>query len=283
MAAKVVFVELIAQTKKFNQGLQKSDKALSKTRKKVAALGAAITAIGTVAVAVFIRSLDELLTKADEVGKVAQKLNVPVQFVNDMRHIFSLAGADPLIFQKVLHQMGVFMGEAKKDPLGGSAKEIESLGLNLKDFFALNPAEQFLAIRDAIDPTNIQDMSVAQKLLGGDAEHLRIVLGQTNAEIRQGIEDARKYGGGMTAAATDVGAAWGDMKTRVDLFKKSAGSALLEAVEPALRKIIGHMETLAAKLAKENNLATIAKVDTRSRRPSRSGSDSRHGRNNGRL
>lgn len=251
MAGKVVYVELIAQVKRFNSGMKKAEKSLGKVKAAAAVAGAAIAAIGAVAVRSLIRDFQDLTDELDNLQKTSDKLQFPVEAVQDLSFILEESGAKASSLTKAGLQMNYAMSQAKLG-LSTYTNALDAVGLKYEDLEDKTPIEKFLILRQAMSEADDTGRALAaQTFFGGRAyKDMAIFLGMTNEEMDAAITKSQKLGNAQREQAdlaanlndrqTELNKAW--KKLKIDVWEKFARILL-----PLKERAVEFFETMSSE------------------------------------
>ncbi len=252
MPAGTIAVNVVANTKKFVDGLTKSRKQLSGFKKESrtaaqAALrfGAAITgAAGVTAglVAMVKRQTDVL----NSLSKLSTRLGVSTQNLEFYRFAADRSGVATRTFEMALQRMIRRVGQAA-DGMGEAKKTLARFGLDARELVKLNPAMQFELIAKHIAGIKDQGRQLAAAMSFFDSEGVAVV--QTIKEDMGALrKDFEALGGAATSEAVKNAVAFTDAMTNL---QKGTGAftrdfvigitpAALDAVE-GLRVIMDNL------------------------------------------
>lgn len=220
MAGKVVYVELVAQVKRFNQGMKKAESGLARVRKAALLVSTAILAIGGLALRELSRSFDDMTEKLDTLGKTAKKTGLQVEAIQDFGFAIERSGGNANSLNKAFQTMLYATGQAKIG-LKSYQDAFASINIDHKRFAKLKPEEQFLAIMDGLRNADDETRAfAAQTLLGGRvvkdwAAALRLTREEFNALIKES-----QAIGNVTKPITDNAEALDDLNTSLAKAKE---------------------------------------------------------------
>jgi hypothetical protein len=225
-AAKLVYVELVAQTKKFNAGLKKADKGLAGMGKAVAAVSAAVIGLGVVMAKSFDKFLDKTANRLDTIGKKAAGLNVPPSFLRELEHAFGIIAGEKVDPVKSLTKIQEDIGEAALGTKTYSDAFL-LLGMSYKDVENLKPEEQYLAIIFALqqmDDVNARAVA-GNRLLGRSYKKLLPVIEDNTGALEAQLQEAKALGR-TPDSVYDLAAAWNDVNAAIQFVKDALGDAI---------------------------------------------------------
>jgi len=240
MATKTVYVELVAQTRKLNDGLKKADRQIGRTTqglKKMAGALAGIFAVRNVTQAIKGTILD-----ADELIKMARATGLSATEYERLAFVLKQLGATPTTLKQGLGDLQLRLGDVGKL----YDKFFRQIGLDPDKLRNTSPAQQIELVLSALTKVEnqAQRAAIAGRVLGEESS--RQLLKVINAGATA-IEDAA-HGfipslaskeqedqiEAMVNAAGELEQAWKAFKTQVVL---SAGPEGLEAVNKKMGDI----------------------------------------------
>lgn len=161
------FIEIGGKDGKLEKALANAKKKLNKFGKDVAKFGLAMQGLATAILGPMAAATKVFYTYGDNVAKAAKRLNVAVEWFQQMGFAAELAGTDINSMELGLK----FMQRALVDAAKGGQETIDMLnilGLNAQDLMSMKPEDQFIAIGTAIK--NIQNpalkTAMAMKFFG---------------------------------------------------------------------------------------------------------------------
>jgi hypothetical protein len=239
MAAKLVYVELVAQTKKFAAGMKKADGALAKVKKSVALVSAAILAIGAIAIRGLIRELGNLSVELDNLAKTAKGLGVSFNFLEDMQFVFKRLGGKG--GTEPMKKMFKTLNKATSEAASGSKEYVDvfkDLGVNQNEFIKLKPEAQILALHKAFQNSakGTKEMAAMGDLLGRGFTANMPVFAATTDEFIELIELRRELGG-FTEESGKLGEAYEDVKANIGQVKRALKDEVFKTFAPIMIKM----------------------------------------------
>jgi hypothetical protein len=263
LAAKTVYVELVAQTKKFNAGLAKAEKRLGKTKAAVAAVSTAILAVGAVALRSLVRELENTAAELDEMGDAAKALQTKFAFLEDLQFIAKRLGSDEAGLGVIRNTM-LAIDKAASEAASGSKQytdEFAKLGLNAKEFIKLDPETRFLALRDAFAQSakGAEELAALQIIAGRGAKGLLNVFGATREEFADLIKQRRAFGG-FTEEGAELAGTLDDVWKNLDQIKRGLKDEVFRAFGPVLLEWYQGAQKFVLWLRETGYLVPILKV-----------------------
>lgn len=236
MAAKTVYVELVAQTKKFNQGMQKAEKRLGRSKKAVAALSGAMLAVGAVAARKLVNELSLISVELDSVAKTARGLGVEFSFLEDVQFVAKRLGSDAGLgtIQKTMLAVAKNASYASQG-LETYTREFEALGINVEEFLKLDQTEQLLSLRDAFaqGAKGPRELAALTVLAGRGAKSM-LNFFEAGREEFEGLIKERRALGGFTAEAGKLAEEMEDVKVNIEQVKRGLKDAVFRTFGPTL-------------------------------------------------
>lgn len=220
---KVVYVELVAQTKKFAAGMKKADAGLARVRKAATLTGAAIGAIAAVALRQVAREMDEVIQRWDDLDKAVAKTGLSLNALQDLEFLGGRAGAkgglNALI--KGFIQLDYALGQADAAGLESYARMFDLIGINMKEFLTLTKDEKALVLLDALSeaPDHIRTLA-GQTLLGGRVTKDMAAVLNMSKEQRMNILKESQALGRLKKEHTDLGARYKDNELAIERIKE---------------------------------------------------------------
>ena len=145
-----LFVNLVANTQKFQAGMTKASKSVTSFASKfksVAAGAAGLIGVGSVAgIATMIK---RQLSAVDATAKLSQQLGIQTEALVQLQHAADVTGAGSKSMAAGLATMAKRLGEAARGS-GAATAALKELGLSAKDLIRLTPDKQFIAIAKAL-------------------------------------------------------------------------------------------------------------------------------------
>lgn len=261
-AGKTVYVELVAQTKKFNAGMQQANKGLGKLRATVGAASGAILALGAVALRSISNEISEMSKELDTLAKTAKALDVSFAFLEDMQFVFKRLGGDggPATLSKMFKSLEKAAGEAAS----GSKEYVDTfatLGLDAQAFADLKPEEQVLAVHRAWQSSNktTEQAAAMGDLLGRGWINNRAVFAASSAEFEELIAKRRELGG-FTAEAGALAEQFEDVKTNTEQSIRALKNDIFLALAPTFKESAEQLSKFVSWLVKTGHAGTVVQA-----------------------
>ena len=251
-------VNVIAQTGKFDQGMDKAGTKAKGFGKSVGGANsgmkkmigvAAIAAAGMAALGKAIGKVSDAMKRLDEVAKKARALGITGQDLMEFQHAAELAGVQAGSFTSALQKMQKNIGDAIAG-IGLAKDSLALVGLEIGDLAKLDASEQFLAIADKI--SKIENASeraaVATSIFGRAGADLIPLMIQGSDAIRAQMEDLRLLQGVMSEAdfqaIEDANDAW----TRLGKVMDGVWNKVAVEVAPAFEGLVNIMIDLSTNI-----------------------------------
>lgn len=234
--------KLYEESKKGKKGLEDVDKQTKKTDVSMAKIAKTISrsamAIGTALVAATGRAI----YMANEMGKLADKINLPVERLSALKFAAEQSGAEFDKLQSGLTQLGKTMEEATSKAFSPAAAAFREIGVEvtdsqgrLRDMSSVldDVSNVFAGYRDSVDKTRL-----AVRLFGAEAgPALLPLLNQGKEGIKELEAEARRLG---VVVSADTARAAKEFSKELNYLKARAEGAAMSIAEvllPALRNL----------------------------------------------
>jgi hypothetical protein len=261
-AAKLVYVELVAQTKKFNAGLKKADKGLAGMGKAVAAVSAAVIGLGVVMAKSFDNFLDKTAKRLDTIGKRAAGLNVPPNFIRELEFAFGIIAGEKVDPVKSLNKIQEAIGFAGQG-LKTYTDAFDLLGVSHKELENLKPEEQYLAVVFALqqmeDPN--KRAVAGSALLSRNYKKLLPVFEASTGALEEQLQVAKDLGRNNDEVY-GIAAAWNDVNQAIEFVKDTIGGAVFAEFGEQIVEWKTQVVEWWKGLADEEKAALIQKIIT---------------------
>ena len=193
MAGSIKSVSVVFQafTDKFEKKVDKAGKSMGGFAKKAIGFAA-----GFIAVRGGINKMAESFERLNQLGKLADSLDVSPDFLRGLDLAAADVGESFEKAQDVLREFNVRMGEAKTGA-GPAVNGLELIGKTIKDFEGLSTEESFLQIAEAISKIGDeqQKLFVTGEFFGGTGEDMLAMINMGMDGLIGRIQKAKKLGG----------------------------------------------------------------------------------------
>ena len=202
MAKKIarLEVELAANVAKFTKDMKQVNNTVSKISKNItsslnAAKGAVGLFLGAFAGFQIAGAVKQTLQFADELGKVADRINITTEALAGLQLGAELSGIDVNQLNDLLVKMEARIGRATNG-MGPAAKQLQNLGLSARQLADVQADEAFIRIGNAISNlgTQAEKAAAAQDLFGITGRKIITLLDQGEEGIRGFIKEADQLG-----------------------------------------------------------------------------------------
>lgn len=202
MAKKIarLEVELAANVAKFTKDMRHVNNNVSKISKNItsslnAAKGAVSLFLGAFAGFQIAGAVKQTLQFADELGKVADRINITTEALAGLQLGAELSGIDLNQLNDLLVKMEARIGRATIG-MGPAAKQLQNLGLSARQLADVQADEAFIRIGNAISKlgTQAEKAAAAQDLFGITGRKIITLLDQGEDGIRSFIKEADELG-----------------------------------------------------------------------------------------
>lgn len=251
-------VVLGADTALFESGLKNAKKDLDAFHRSVTQVGALIGAsIGAAAVALGV-SLQRAFNQADEMGKMAQRIGIPVEQLSGLRLAADLSGVSMENLGVAVGRLSRSMSEIAGGATNTASRAFVALGISVKNADGTlktssqvmeEVADRFRSMQDGAGKT-----ALAIAIFGRSGAAMIPMLNQGAAGLREAREEAEALGliiSRQTAAAAE---AFNDNMRRLGLVTQGVALQLAADLAPALAVLTGRM----VDAAKEGNVVRAA-------------------------
>lgn len=237
-------VSLQARTKKFERGLKRARRHLKKFRNSIPGanllLNKFTAALAVGGMAVFVQ---RSLVAGDALAKLSDRLRINVEELQGLRRAADLTGAGTATLDKGLEFLAKSLGEAKTG-IGEAKQALGLLNIEVDDLLALDPAEQFKVLAEAVKNLTTQEEKafVATKLFGRAGVALVNTLELGREGIQKSIDTLKEWG--ITVSRQDLAKieaandAWSDMGRVVDFVGLKLASELSPLIEEGAKQFV---------------------------------------------
>jgi len=258
-AAKVVYVQIVAQTKRFNAGMKKAEKGLARVKKAVGLVSAAVLVIGAVALHAVSRKINEISKELDSMAKAAKGLEVSFAFLEDVQFVFKRLGGDGSV--GTMTKMFKSLEKATAEAMSGSKEYtdlFDLLNINAQEFGELKQEEKVLAIHRAWSKSNktTEQAAAMGDILGRGWNKNRAVFAASSEEFTALIDKRRELGG-LTAEGGALAETFEDVKANVEQAKRGISDQVFKAIGPTFIKAAEGAEKFFVWLQKTGMMGPI--------------------------
>jgi TP901 family phage tail tape measure protein len=231
-------VNLGLDSARFSQGLSQAQKRMQAFGKRMQVVGAAMSAVGT-GIALAVRSN---LNAADEMGKAAAKLGVPVEELSRLRHAADMSGVSVGSLDSGLRTLSRNMAQGSKafDQIGVSVRDADGNMRDTKD--VMNDVADALARM----PDGAEKTALAMRFFGKSGADLIPMLNGGAAALDQMRAEADALGLTISAETAASAANFNDNVTRLTRTLTSFGRILAAELAPYLEQFTNWLVELSA-------------------------------------
>lgn len=247
-------VVLGADTAALEKGLKDAQGRLSafgsSAGKSLAIAGAAMSA-AALGMAVAVKGA---LNEADKLGKMAQKIGVPVEELSALKHAADLSGLGIDALEKGVGKLSKTMVEAAAKPMSEAADAFRALGVSVTNSdgtlksstqVMADIAVKFEGLKDGAGKT-----AVSMSLFGKAGKDLIPLLNSGKDGLAGMMGEARQLGITLDTATAKSAEAFNDNLARLGAVFRGIVLQIASGVAPELEKLTGQM----VLFAKETNL-----------------------------
>jgi len=246
-------VNLGIDSAQFATGVKKAQSSLGVLGASLKAF--AVGAVAALSVGAIGRAIDSVIDKADELGKTAQKIGIPVEELSKLEYAAKLADVS-------LEQLSTGVGKLSKNMAaiqggngGDAAKALRAIGVSATDALGrLRPtsevmadiAEKFSRMRDGAGKT-----ALAMAIFGKSGEELIPLLNAGKKGLADSAAEAEKLGIVISGPTAKAAEAFNDNLTRLH----AAGAGLTTQVSAALLPALVDLTNAFVENVKNGELA----------------------------
>lgn len=203
-------VTLGADTAAFDSGLKGADKSLQKFQQNLNKVGAAIgVALGTAVVGLTV-AIGRAINSADELGKAAQKIGIPVEELSKLKHAADLSGVSMESLQRTVRRLAGNMSDAATNATSQAARSFTALGISVTNTdgtlkstsqVITEVAGRFATMQDGAGKT-----AIAMNIFGRAGADLIPMLNAGKTGLNEMMQEAEQLGlviSGPTAKAAE--------------------------------------------------------------------------------
>lgn len=236
-------VTLGADTAAFDKGLKDAEKSLASFQKNMTKFGAAIgVALGS-AVVTLGTALKVAINNADELGKTAQKIGIPVEELSKLKHAADLSGVSMETLQGSLTRLSRNMSDAATNATGQAARAFTALGVAVKNSDGTlrsssdviqDVAGKFETMKDSAGKT-----ALAVSIFGRAGAELIPLLNAGKAGLQDMGREAEQLGIVIDTRTAKAAEAFNDNMTRLGRVFSGVATQVVAQLSPALQVLTG--------------------------------------------
>lgn len=207
-------VVLGADTAAFEDGLKRADSKLSSFGDSIAKGAAAIAAAVAAGAAALAVSVKHTIDQADELGKLSQKIGIPIEDLSRLKHAADLSGVGLEDLGKSVGKLSKTMSEVAGGATNLASKAFEALGISVKNSDGTlksstqvmsDVAGKFERIEDGAGKTALamaifgksganlipllNSGAAGLKAMGAEADQLGIIIDEKTAKSAEAFND----------------------------------------------------------------------------------------------
>lgn len=224
------FVELFTDDTELTRGLRRAEKSVEKFGASVSAIGSKMMLAGTAMIAPFVAGAASFVKLGSSLAEMSDRTGVAVETLSALRYAASQTGTSIESLEKGIRLSQKLIGS------DAGAKTLERLGLSAKKLRGLAPAEQFMALADAL--AKVQDPAVrtatAMRLFGRSGAELIPFMSGGSAGIAKLTEEAARLGMVMSTEDAEAAHRLENSMNRARLQMTHASAVIGSALAPAL-------------------------------------------------
>lgn len=262
MASSVVGalrVILGADTAQFSNGLKQADSRLASFSRKLAGVGAAIGASVTAAAVGLGVAIKGTVNEIDKIGKVSQKIGIPVEELSKLQHAADLSGVSMAQLTTGVGRLSQNLEEFAATGKGEAARVFETLGIEatnangtLKSSTQIisEVADRFSRMEDGAEKT-----AFAMELFGRSGRDMIPMLNQGSAGLRDMMKEAEQLGLVIDNKTFRASERFNDNLTRLARAKDGVVRKITSALLPAMERL---SSSFVENVAKSDKLRIVA-------------------------
>jgi len=235
-------VVLGANTAAFDKGLKSAQGGMARFSKAMKVGAAAAAAALTAALAGVSLAIRGVLNHADEMGKAAQRIGVPVEEFTRLRHAAEMSGASVGDLENGLRRLGRNMADTLQNPTSKTAQAFERLGVSVTDANGrLRPTSEVLSdIAQQISqmPDGAEKTAMAFDLLGRNGTALIPMLNQGRDGLQAMKDEADELGITIDSKTAAAAERFNDGLSRLGRMLSGIWTKLTAELAPALAAIV---------------------------------------------
>lgn len=238
-------VVLGADTAAFESGLKGAASKMDSFAAGMARAGAAVAVGMTAAAAALAVAIKGAVNSADELGKMAQKVGLPVEELSKLKHAADLSGVGTEELGKSLGKLSKTMVEAAAKPTSEAANAFRALGVSVKNSDGTlksssevmsDVAEKFAGMNDGAGKT-----AVAMAIFGRAGAALIPLLNAGRDGLKEMKEEAEKLGIVIDKDTAKAAEGFNDNLTRLGRVKDGIVIKIMAGMVPALDRMSASM------------------------------------------
>jgi hypothetical protein len=260
-------VDLSANTVALEKGLTKAQASIAvfsaKMVKQMALVGSAIAA--AMGPALIGRAIKNAIDLADELGKMAQKIGIPVEQLSALRHAADLADVSLETLGAAMNRFNRNLGDIATGKINDAARALDALGISALDAagklrpqtdILLDVADKFASYEDGANKS-----ALAMALFGKSGAELIPLLNAGANGIKASADEARRFGLIVDQEAARAAEEFNDNLTRLQAQMEGLVMSIAQDALPELNRLVLVLNEAFAS-AKETGAQSVNLADT---------------------
>lgn len=248
-------VVLGADTVAFDKGLKDAEKSLARFQANIAKVGTALGVGIAGAATAFGVAIGKAITNADELGKTAQKIGIPVEELSKLKHAADLSGVSMETLQGSVSRLARNMSEAATTSTSQAARAFSALGINVRNTdgslrssseVIADVAGRFETMKDSAGKT-----ALAISIFGRSGAELIPLLNAGKNGLNDMMKEAEALGIVIDTKTAKAAEAFNDNLTRLQRVFTGVATKIAAELSPSLAVLT----TQVVDYAKANNVA----------------------------
>jgi len=252
------FVELFTDDTQLTRGLRRAETAVEKFGANVSKIGSKLMMAGTAMAAPFVAGAAAFVKVGGALKEMSDRTGVAVETLSALQYAASQTGTSIEALEKGLRLSQKLIGS------DAGAKTLERLGLSAEKLRGLAPAEQFMALADALAkiPDPAGRTAAAMQLFGRAGAELIPLMSGGSAGIAKLTDEARRLGLIMSTEDATAADHLEDSMRRVRLQMAHSSAVIGAALAPALEGLAKWLSVVIPKIKEflEKNSDLIVKA-----------------------
>ena len=236
------FVELFADGRNLNAGLEQAERRLAEFSRHVVALGAKISAAGAAITAPILAAAKAFADAGDAIHKAAGRTGMAAESLSALAHAAGQSGTSIEAVEAAVQRLQRTVTDAA-DGSKSAADALAAVGLSADRLRGLTPEDQLMVMADAIrgidDPAEKAARAIA--IFGRRGAQLIPLLDEGSEGMRALMEEAKRLGLVMDDEAAEAAAAMTDALGRLQGSLAGLRNAIGQAVLPMLQELTRYL------------------------------------------
>lgn len=229
------FVELFTDDTELTRGLRRAEKSVERFGANVSAIGSKMVLAGSAMAAPFVAGAAAFVKVGGSLKEMSDRTGVAVETLSALQYAASQTGTSIEALEKGLRLSQKLIGS------DAGAKTLERLGLSAEKLRGMAPADQFMALADAL--AKVQDpagrTAMAMQLFGRAGAELIPLMSGGSAGIAKLTSEAARLGVVMSTQDAEAADRLEDSMRRTRLQMAHASVVIGAALAPALEWVAG--------------------------------------------